>query len=309
MRVALLAGGTGAARLASGFAGLLPPGDLSVITNTADDDRFWGLLVCPDTDSVLYRLAGIFNSDAGFGVQDESFHALDMLGRMGEPTWFALGDRDIGLHLLRESLRRHGAGRGEAVAEIVRRLQLPASVIPMSDDPVRTRLTTDQGGMSFQEWFVEHRCEPPVRDLRFDGLDQAEPAPAAVEALRRAELVVIGPSNPLLSIDPILSLLRPHVDRARTIAVSPVVGGHALKGPTVTLMAQLGEEPTALGVARRYAGISAGFVLDRVDADLVPAVEALGMRVHVLDTVMDGAEGERRLAAGLLEIRQTGGAA
>jgi len=174
---------------------------------------------------------------------------------------------------------------------------------------VRTRLTTDQGGMSFQEWFVEHRCEPPVRDLRFDGLDQAEPAPAAVEALRRAELVVIGPSNPLLSIDPILSLLRPHVDRARTIAVSPVVGGHALKGPTVTLMAQLGEEPTALGVARRYAGISAGFVLDRVDADLVPAVEALGMRVHVLDTVMDGAEGERRLAAGLLEIRQTGGAA
>jgi LPPG:FO 2-phospho-L-lactate transferase len=144
-----------------------------------------------------------------------------------------------------------------------------------------------------------------VRDLRFDGLDQAVPAPAAIDAVRRAELVVIGPSNPLLSIDPILALLRPHLDRARTVAVSPVVAGLSLKGPTVTLMAQLGEEPTALGVARRYAGIAAGFVLDQVDADLVPAVEALGMQPHVLDTVMDGAEGERRLAASLLEIRRT----
>jgi LPPG:FO 2-phospho-L-lactate transferase len=229
-----------------------------------------------------------------------------MMGLLGEPTWFALGDRDIGLHLLRESLRRHGAGLAEAVAEIGRRLRLPAAVIPMSDDPVRTRLTTETGGMSFQEWFVEHRCEPAVHGLHFDGLEHAAPAPSAVEAVRQADFVVIGPSNPLLSIDPILGLLGQHLDRTRTIAVSPVIGGRALKGPTVSLMAQLGEEPTALGVARRYAGIAADFVLDRVDQELAPAVETLGMRPHVLDTVMHGAEGERRLAAGVLEIRRPG---
>jgi LPPG:FO 2-phospho-L-lactate transferase len=303
MKVAVLAGGTGAARLACGLARVLPPGQLSVVTNTTDDEELWGLLVCPDTDAVLYRLAGLFNDDDGFGVRDETFHALEMLGRLGEPTWFGLGDRDLGLHLLRASLRRRGATLSQATAEIGRRLGLEAAVIPMSDDPVRTRVATGDGELSFQEWFVGRHCEPPVHALRFEGIERAVPAPAAVEAAREADLVVIGPSNPLLSIDPICALLRPHLDRGRVIAISPIVGGRALKGPTVELMTQLGEEPTALGVARRYAPVAADFVLDMVDAGLTDAVAALGMRPHVLDTVMTDADGEARLARELLELR------
>jgi len=298
----VLAGGTGANRLACGLARALPPGDLSVVTNTGDDDEMWGLLVCPDTDAVLYRLAGIFNDEAGFGVRDESFHALEMLGRLGEPTWFGLGDRDIGVHLLRATLMRRGATLSEAVATIARRLGLDTAVIPMSDDRVRTRVATDGGELSFQEWFVERRCEPPVHGLRFEGLERAAPSPAAVAAVTAADLVVIGPSNPLLSIDPILGLLGPHLERRRVVAVSPLVQGRALKGPTVSMLAQLGEEATALGVARRYAKVAAGFVLDGKDSALSGSVAALGMELHVLDTVMTDAEDELRLATDLLEV-------
>jgi len=298
----VLAGGTGANRLACGLARALPPGDLSVVTNTGDDDEMWGLLVCPDTDAVLYRLAGIFNDEAGFGVRDESFHALEMLGRLGEPTWFGLGDRDIGVHLLRATLMRRGATLSEAVATIARRLGLDSAVIPMSDDRVRTRVATDGGELSFQEWFVKRRCEPPVRGLRFEGLERAAPSPAAVDAVTAADLVVIGPSNPLLSIDPILGLLGPHLERRRVVAVSPLVQGRALKGPTVSMLAQLGEEATALGVARRYAKVAAGFVLDGKDSALSGSVAALGMELHVLDTVMTDAEDELRLATDLLEV-------
>ncbi|MGA3183616.1 MAG: 2-phospho-L-lactate transferase [Candidatus Dormibacteria bacterium] len=303
MRVAVLAGGTGAARLACGLAGALAPGELSVITNTADDEEMWGLLVCPDTDAVLYRLAGLFNADAGFGVRDESFHALEMLGLLGEPVWFGLGDRDLGLHLLRATLRRRGMTLTEAVAEIGRRLGVNAAVIPMSDDPVRTRVATAGGELSFQEWFVGQRCEPPVRGLRFEGLEAAVPAPAAVRAVAEADLVVIGPSNPLLSVDPITALIGPHLQRDRVIAISPIVGGRALKGPTAGLMEQLGEEPTALGVARHYAGLASGFVLDADDRELSDAVARLRMRPHLLDTVMVGAAGEERLAREVLALR------
>jgi LPPG:FO 2-phospho-L-lactate transferase len=302
VRVAVLAGGTGAARLACGLAQALAPGELSVITNTADDEEMWGLLVCPDTDAVLYRLAGLFNADAGFGVRDESFHALETLGLLGEPVWFGLGDRDLGLHLLRASLRRRGMTLTEAVAEIGRRLGLNVAVIPMSDDPVRTRVATEAGELSFQEWFVGERCEPPVRGLRFEGLEAALPAPAAVQAVLAADLVVIGPSNPLLSVDPITALIGPHLERERVIAIAPIIGGRALKGPTVALMAQLGEEPTALGVARHYAGLASGFVLDAADRELSDAVARLGMSPHVLDTVMAGAEGEERLAREVLAL-------
>jgi LPPG:FO 2-phospho-L-lactate transferase len=267
----------------------------------------WGLLVCPDTDAVLYRLAGLFNADAGFGVRDESFHALEMLGRLGEPTWFGLGDRDLGLHLLRSTLRHRGASLSQATAEIGRRLGLEVAVIPMSDDPVRTRVATDAGELSFQEWFVGHLCEPPVRGLRFDGIERAQPSPAALGAVADAELVVIGPSNPLLSIDPICALLRPHLRRERVMVVSPVVAGRSLKGPTVAIMAQLGEDPTALGVARHYAAIAAEFVLDVVDGPLEDGVRTLGMRPHLLDTVMADADGEARLAGEILRLWEAAG--
>jgi LPPG:FO 2-phospho-L-lactate transferase len=190
----------------------------------------------------------------------------------------------------------------EAVAEIGRRLGLNVAVIPMSDDPVRTRVATEAGELSFQEWFVGERCEPPVRGLRFEGLETALPAPAAVQAVLAADLVVIGPSNPLLSVDPITALIGPHLERERVIAIAPIIGGRALKGPTVALMAQLGEEPTALGVARHYAGLASGFVLDAADRELSDAVARLGMSPHVLDTVMAGAEGEERLAREVLAL-------
>jgi LPPG:FO 2-phospho-L-lactate transferase len=300
VKVAVLAGGTGGARLACGLDAVLPAGHLSVLTNTADDDELFGLLICPDTDSVLYHLAGIFNEESGFGVRGETFHALEMLGRLGEPTWFSLGDRDLGVHLLRAVLRRQGATLSEAVAEMARRLGVAAQVIPMSDQPVRTRIRTDGGELSFQEWFVREACRPPVRGLRFAGLETARPSPAAIAALEEADLVVIGPSNPLISIDPILELIRPLLRRERVVAVSPVVGGRSIKGPTVAMLAQLGLEPTALGVARHYAGVAGRFVLDAVDGGLTPRVRALGMEVQVLDTVMADPAAPQRLAGDLL---------
>ncbi len=301
MKVALLSGGTGGARLAAGLAALLPAGDLSVIINTADDEEFWGLLVSPDVDAILYRLSGLFNEAAGFGVRDDTFNALAMLGRLGEPTWFQLGDGDIGLHLLRAQLLREGHRLTDAVAHIARHLGISAAVLPMSDDPVRTRVITDEGELSMQEWFVGRRCAPRVRALRLTGIESARPAPEAVRAVTNADVVIIGPSNPLLSVDPILAVLGDELDRERVAAVSPIVGGRALKGPTVEMLRQMGEEPSASGVARHYAGVASTFVIDRADAGLRQSIRDLGMRVIVDDTVMEDAAGERRMAATLLQ--------
>jgi LPPG:FO 2-phospho-L-lactate transferase len=300
VRVALLSGGTGGARLATGLAAVLPPEDLSIVANTADDDEFWGLLVSPDVDAILYRLAGVFNEATGFGVRDDTFHAQAMLGSLGEQTWFQLGDRDIGVHLLRAMLLRNGLRLSEAVAHLAQSFGIHASVIPMSDDPVRTRIRTDSGELSMQEWFVGERCAPVVRGIRFDGVESAVASPEGRAAVRNADAVVIGPSNPLLSVDPILAVLGDELDRERVTVVSPVVGGRSLKGPTVSMLQQMGEEPTALGVARRYAGIAANIVIDRVDVALREPIRSLGMHALVDDTVMEGPDGERRFAASLV---------
>jgi LPPG:FO 2-phospho-L-lactate transferase len=300
VRVALLSGGTGGARLAAGLAQIMPPGDLSIVANTADDDEFWGLLVCPDVDAILYRLAGIFNDATGFGVRDDTFHVQAMLGRLGEQTWFQLGDQDIGVHLFRATLLRGGMRLTEAVARLAELLGIRVRVIPMSDDPVRTRILTDSGELSMQEWFVGERCVPEVRAIRLGGIDSARPSPEAVGAVTTAEVVIIGPSNPLLSLDPILAVLGSELDRERVAVVSPVVGGRSLKGPTADMLRQMGEEATALGIARRYAGTAATMVIDNADAALAAPIRALGMRVLVEDTVMEGSTGERRLAASLL---------
>src|SRR5438105_335025 len=177
MKLAVLAGGTGGAKLAAGLATLLSPAELTIIANTADDDEFWGLLVSPDVDAILYRLAGIFNERSGFGVVDDTFNALSMLRRLGEPAWFALGDFDIGLHLLRSRLLRSGLRLTGAVAEIARRLAIATTVLPMSDEPVRTRVVTDDGELAMQQWFVEKQCAPPVRAIRYQGIESAHPSP------------------------------------------------------------------------------------------------------------------------------------
>jgi LPPG:FO 2-phospho-L-lactate transferase len=287
------------------MASVLHPEDLSIIANTADDEEFWGLLVSPDVDAILYRLAGVFNATTGFGVQDDTFHAQAMLGTLGEQTWFQLGDRDIGVHLLRATLLRSGLRLSEAVAQLARGFGIGVSLIPMSDDPVRTRIRTDAGERSMQEWFVGERCMPAVRGIRLAGIESARPSPEAVAAVTNAEAVIIGPSNPLLSVDPILAVLGDELDRERVTVVSPVVGGRSLKGPTVDMLRQMGEEATTLGIARRYAGVAATIVVDRADVAMLEPIRALGLRVLVEDTVMDGAHGEVRLARALLHALES----
>jgi LPPG:FO 2-phospho-L-lactate transferase len=287
------------------MASVLHPEDLSIIANTADDEEFWGLLVSPDVDAILYRLAGVFNATTGFGVQDDTFHAQAMLGTLGEQTWFQLGDRDIGVHLLRATLLRSGLRLSEAVAQLARGFGIGVSLIPMSDDPVRTRIRTDAGERSMQEWFVGERCMPAVRGIRLAGIESARPSPEAMAAVTNAEAVIIGPSNPLLSVDPILAVLGDELDRERVTVVSPVVGGRSLKGPTVDMLRQMGEEATALGIARRYAGVAATIVVDRADVAMLEPIRALGLRVLVEDTVMDGAHGEVRLARALLHALES----
>ena len=295
MKTVVLAGGTGGAKLAAALQTLVPAGDLTVIANTADDDEFWGLLVSPDVDAVLYRLAGWFNEEAGYGVKDDSFHALDALGQLGEPTWFRIGDKDLAANMVRADMLRQGSSLTATSLELSRRLGLKARVLPMTDAKVRTCFGTDQGELSFQEYFVREKLAPVLRSIRFAGIDQAKPTKEVLSALAEADLIVIGPSNPLISIDPILKVVGPHLSRERTAAITPIVEGRALKGPTIQMLSALGFEPSPVEVARRYEGVAGAFVLDVRDGALAASIEQLGYRVLVCDTVMsDGGLGLAR---------------
>ncbi len=294
----MLAGGTGGAKLAAGFDQVLGPGELTVIANTGDDDEFWGVLVCPDVDAVIYRLAGVFNEQAGYGLKDETFQTLAALRALGEDTWFQVGDRDLATHMLRCALMRAGATLTEATLELCRRFALRSRVLPMCDQPVRTRCVTERGTFSLQEYFVREHLQPRLQAIELHGAEGARPAPPAIEALEAADLVVIGPSNPFVSIDPIVRVAGRWIPREKTVTVTPLVGGVALKGPTVEMMRALGVPVTPVEIARRYSAISSRFVLDQADGELAPAIEELGVRVEVLPTVID--DGGRRLAAAIL---------
>lgn len=294
----MLAGGTGGAALAAGFQQAAPEHALTVIANTADDDEFWGLLVCPDIDAVLYRLAGMFNDATGYGIEGDTFALLEALSRAGEDTWFRIGDRDFATHLVRAELLRHGSSLTEATLALCKRFGVRARVLPMSDEVVRTRFATDHGELSFQEYFVRERLRPALLGIQFAAPKPAHATREVLTALDEADMVVIGPSNPLISIDPILSLTRDAIPRARTVAVTPIVAGSSLKGPTVYMMRALGQNPSPVEIARRYCEVASGFVLDERDDELRTAVEALGYRVIVTDTVMR--DGGRALAAALL---------
>jgi LPPG:FO 2-phospho-L-lactate transferase len=298
MKAVVLAGGTGGAALAAGIHSVAPDVELCVIANTADDDEFWGLLVSPDIDAVIYRLAGVFNHEAGYGVKEDSFHVLDMLARIGEASWFRIGDKDLATHLLRGDMLRRGCTLTETSIELCRRFGLTARVLPMSDEPVRTRFATDEGELSFQEYFVRERLMPKLHGIEFAGIEAARPTPEVLSALNDADVVIIGPSNPLISIDPIVRVVGPHLPRQRTVAVTPIVGGVALKGPTVEMMRALGAEPNPVEVARRYRGVASGFVLDERDRGLAGQLEELGYRTVVCDTVMR--DGGRTLARAVL---------
>lgn len=305
--VVALAGGVGGAKLAEGLQALL--GDrLAVVVNTADDCVRHGLLVMPDHDTVLYNLAGIEQAGLGWGIEGDTHAVMDQLGAYGEPTWFALGDRDLALHIARTAAVRAGARPTEACLAAQRSLGIAARILPMADGPVATAVRTADGWLEFQEYFVHQRQAPDVLELRFDGIDATAPSPEVAVAVEAAGAIVIGPSNPLVSIGPILAVpgmrdrLRAARARGATIAaVSPIIGGRALKGPADRMLASLGHAATALGVARLYADLVDVFVLDRVDAALAPAVEALGPRALVTDTVMGDDASRAGLAAEVLE--------
>lgn len=296
MKVALLAGGTGGAKLAEGLAAALPAADLTVVANTGDDLDVWGVHVSPDFDAVLYRLAGLFDRARGWGIAGDTWAAQEMMRRLGEETWFQLGDRDLALHVLRTSLVRSGLRPAEAALELGRRLGVSVRVLPASDDPVRVTLETDRGPLALQEYLVRERCEPVLRGVRIE--PAGGPAPEARAAVEQADLVVIGPSNPLISIDPILAVLRP--PRERTVAVSPIVGGESLKGPTVKMLRELGRDAVPETVAQEYLPSASRFVLDERDAGRAGAIEGMGYVVQVADTVMADAGAARRLAEALL---------
>lgn len=303
MRVALLAGGTGGTKLAHGFA-MLPEVELSVVANVGDDVEMHGLLVCPDIDALLYTLAGLLDTERGWGVHGDTHTAHDMFARYGEETWFTVGDADLATHAHRTRLLRDGASLTDATASMSASLGIAARVVPASDERWRTRIRTDAGELDFQDYFVRQRTAPDVQGVGFDG--PGTPSPAAVEAIVGADLVVIGPSNPFVSIGPILALagMAEALAARPVVAVSPIVAGGALKGPAARMMASLGHEVSALGVARWYQATHPGvvdtFVLDEADAALAPATTALGMRATVLPTVMRTDTDRATLAAALI---------
>jgi len=306
VKVTLLAGGTGGAKLAYGFQMALPPGELTVIVNVADDTERFGLLVCPDIDTILYTLAGLADREQGWGVTGDTATALAMLARYGEETWFRVGDADLATHVHRARLLREGLSLTDVTARMAASLGVASNLVPATDQPLRTMVGTDAGEIDFQEYFVRHGQADQVRSVRFAGADTARPSPAALVALATADLVVIGPSNPIVSIGPILAIpgMREALlaSPAPRLAVSGIVAGRALRGPADRMLTSLGHESSALGVARLYAGLVERFVVDTADAELAPAIEALGMAVSVLPTVMRSDDDRAALARAILDV-------
>lgn len=310
MNTVALAGGVGGAKLADGLAQILPPEHLTIIVNIGDDFVHFGLKICPDLDTVCYTLAGLANPATGWGLAGESWRALEAAEALGGPAWFRVGDRDLGTHLERTRRWRAGEALSQITQDFCRAWGVGPAVLPVSDDPIPTIVLTDEGELPFQEYFVRQQCRPRVRGFRFEGAARARPAPGVVEALEAAELIVICPSNPWVSIDPMLAVpgVRERlVSRRRrgagwAVAVSPIIGGRAVKGPAAQMFAQLGQEPTAAAVARHYAGLLDGFVFDEIDAEQTAAVQEMGILPCVAATMMETAADRRRLAGEVLSF-------
>ncbi len=303
--IVALAGGVGAARFLEGLAGVVDPASLFVIVNTGDDALIHGLHISPDLDTVTYTLAGLAHRERGWGLEGDSFRCLQALERLGGETWFQLGDRDLATHLYRTARLSEGASLSQVTRAIAAALGVRAAVVPMSDDPVRTRLRTPRGELEFQDYFVRRRQRDRVLGVRFAGTARARPAPGVLEAIAKASAVVVCPSNPFISIGPILAVkgIREALRRTRApvAAVSPIVGGRALKGPAASMMKSMGMRASAPGVAALYRDFVDIFVLDRADGVLAPQVERLGMRAIVTATVMRNRRGKIALARAVLE--------
>lgn len=300
----VLAGGVGGAKLAQGMDRAVD--DLTVVVNTADDAEIYGLCVSPDLDTVMYTLAGMADPQTGWGIAGDTRTVLDRLERLGEHPWFTLGDRDLATHVLRSRRLRAGDALSAVTADVAGALGVRATLLPMTDDRVATLVDTPDGRLSFQEYFVGRGHRDRVLAIVLDGIDAAVPAPGVIEALTGADVVVVAPSNPFVSIGPVLAVRGTRDalagSRALRVAVSPVIGGAALKGPAADMLADLGHEVSALGVARIYRGLIDVMCIDHADRGFAAEIEALGMRVLVTGTVMGDAQDRERFARELLTL-------
>jgi len=307
-RVVELAGGVGGAKLARGLQAHLGS-RLTVVVNTGDDLERHGLVIWPDHDTVAYTLAGLDDAERGWGLAGETWSVIERLGVLGQDAWFRLGDRDIATHLIRTEHLRRGDRPTEVARRLAELLGVASTILPMTDDEVRTEVLTDDGWLDFQEYFVHRGQAPTVHEIRLRGIANARPTPEVLDAIGAAAVIVIAPSNPMVSVGPILALhgvreaLRAARDRAvPVVAVSGIVGGRALKGPADRMLTSLGHEASALGVAGLYADLADAFVLDRIDANLEPAIAELGFRTLVTDTIMSDDDARARLAGDVLEF-------
>lgn len=298
--VVALAGGVGAARFLDGLTRVVAPERIFIIGNTADDAEIHGLHISPDLDTVTYTLAGLADPKRGWGIRGDDFRCLEALGRLGAETWFQLGDSDLATHLYRTERLRQGATLTDITAEIAAALGVRSRIVPVSDDRVRTRVCTPAGELEFQAYFVKRRARDKVLNVRFEGALQASPARGVIEAIAAADAIILCPSNPFISIGPILAVpgIREALQRKRdrVLAISPIVGGRAVKGPAAHMMKSMRLRPAAAEVARLYADFAGTFVLDQVDRKQAAQVKTLGMRPVVTNTIMRGLRERKSLA-------------
>ena len=308
-KVLALAGGVGGAKLAWGLAQVLPPERLVVGVNTGDDDDFHGLHVSPDLDTITYTLAGLSNPETGWGLAGDTFNALEMLKKYQVDTWFNLGDRDLATHIRRTQLLKGGATLSQVTQELCQSLGIGHRVVPMSDQPVRTVISTPEGDLPMQNYFVQRRSEPRVLGIAYNGAGEASPAPALAEALVDCELVVFCPSNPFLSVGPILAVpgiregLRDLARPRLRVAVSPIVGGDSVKGPAGKIMAELGKEVSCVGVAREYRDVCDVLLIDEQDVGLAAEIRSLGIEPLVAPIIMDTEADKIGLAKLILDLK------
>lgn len=305
LKVAALAGGVGGAKLADGLAQCLPPHNLTVIVNTGDDFEHLGLYICPDLDTVCYTLAGRSNPNTGWGRSGETWAALETLSELGGPSWFQLGDHDLGLHLERTRRLRSGESLSQVTAQVCQAWEITSRVLPVTDDPMPTAvLTREQGELPFQEYFVHQECRPQVTGFKFQRSEQARPAPGVLAGLAEADLVVICPSNPWVSIGPILAVpgIRLALRGKPVLAVTPIIAGQAVKGPAAKMYTELGITPSARAVAAHYGELLAGFVIDLQDEEQASAIRQTGQAVLVTDTLMKNQTDRQRLAQEVLQF-------
>lgn len=307
MKVTAFGGGVGGAKLALGLQEILEPGDLTVIVNTADDFEHWGLNICPDLDTVMYTLAGVNDQEQGWGRADETYATMEAIGKIGGEDWFTLGDRDIATHLRRTEWLRQSISLTEVTERLRRSFGVSSTLLPMTDDTVHTLVHTDEGDLPFQHYFVRCSCEPMVIDLTFVGAENARPSPAVLEAIEEADIIVLCPSNPYLSIDPIMSVRGVQEAIRKTqkpkIAVSPIVGGWAVKGPAAKMMTEMGKDISPLTIIEHYGDLINGFVLDEQDKSQHKSIaKSAKVELMVINTVMDTMEIKREVATSIIDF-------